>query len=244
MKKRNALLTLLAVVALPAFAGGQVDVRLGIIQHEALQDVAAELLRAIYKRAGLTLRIEPYPSARLERLTRMNQVDGEVSRVAAYFSRNPQLIQVEPAFYALVTSAFARVDRAMTLNSLSELKDYRVGVVKGDVHAAVATEGLPVVQADDNAQLFRYLESGRIDIAIDAALNGADAIKELSLEGVVKNIGDFNRRELFHVLVPAKREVAAKVSATIRLMQASGELQAMIKRLENARVNSDAPRRY
>jgi len=41
------------------------ELTLGLAQNEAVQDVAAELLSEIYRRAGLTPKIEPLPPARI-----------------------------------------------------------------------------------------------------------------------------------------------------------------------------------
>jgi polar amino acid transport system substrate-binding protein len=240
------LFLVVILFALPVCAQ---DVKLGVAQREAVQDVAAQLLTEIYKRAGLTLRIDPYPAARLTDMVLKNEVDGEVSRIGIYFERNPSLIRVEPSYYYLITTAFARADRNISIGSIDELKKYRVGIIRGVYHAAKATEGVPgVVVVDEVTQLFKMLETGRIDIAIDVSLNGVDVISKLNLGSMVKPVGDIARRELFHVLIADKKDLAPKISTVIKSMIASRELPALTRRIEQSRLGNesapDAPRRY
>jgi polar amino acid transport system substrate-binding protein len=220
--------------------------RIGVARNEAVQGVAAELITEIYRRAGLKTQIEALPAARLTELVLNNEVDGEVSRIEIYFERNTSLIKVEPAYYWLVTAAFAKTDRKIVIKSKEDLKGYQIGIIRGVYHAAKATEGLSqVVVVDSVAQLFKMLESGRIDVAIDVSLNGTDMIQQLKLKNVAQ-VGEIARRDLFNVLIPSKASLVPRISATIKSMKASGDMESLIKRFEQKRLKDgtglDVPR--
>jgi ABC-type amino acid transport substrate-binding protein len=228
-----------ATFAPPVYAQ---DAKLGVAQNEAVQDVAADLLKEIYKRAGLTVSIEPYPIVRLADMVQKNEIDGEVSRIGLYFESNPNLIKVEPAYYHLVTAAFAKADKKISVSAPEGLKNHRVGIIRGVYHAAKATEGFPnVVVVDNVTQLFKMLSSDRIDVAVDVSLNGSDVINQLNLKNV-QLIGNLAQRELYHVLIPSKKHLAPKISRAIMAMKASGELDSLAKKFEVRRLGAEVSR--
>lgn len=233
-------LRLIAVISMLIIApnvAAQV-VRLGLNEGEAVQDVAADLLTEIYKRAGLTANIEPFPAARANIMALRNELDGEVARIGPYFEKNPRLFKVEPAYYYLVTTAFAHADRNIVITTTADLKKYRVGIIRGVAHAAIATEGVPDVTVTDSvAQLFKMLAAKRIDIAVDVSLNGQDAVNQLGLKGI-KPVGDLAKRDFYNALIDSKADLAPRIYSVIKAMKASGELDKLARALEKKRLST------
>jgi len=167
-----------------------------------------------------------------------DQLDGEVARIGPYFEKNPSLFKVEPSYYYLVTTAFAKTDRNIVFNSIGDLKKYRVGIIRGVYHAAIATEGVPKLEVTDSVtQLFKMLESNRIDIAVDVGINGQDTINQLDLKGI-KIVGAIAKRDFYNVLIQSKADLAPRISSVIKSMNASGELNKLIKSAEMKRLNA------
>lgn len=237
LHRRFGWMVAIALLILATHASAQI-VRLGLAEGEAVQDVAADLLTEIYKRAGLTATIEPLPPSRVNFMVLRNEIDGEVARIGPYFDKNPSLFKVEPAYYYLVTSAFAHADRNITIHSTEDLKKYRVGTIRGVYHAAIATQGVPDVTVTDSVtQLFQMLAAKRIDVAVDVNLNGLDAINQLGLKGI-KPVGDLAKRDFYNVLIASKADLAVRIAPVIKAMQASGELVKLIKLSEKKRLSS------
>jgi polar amino acid transport system substrate-binding protein len=231
-----AWMTLLFAVS-PSLGQAQ-TVNLGLAQGEAVQDVAAELLTEIYKRAGLKLKIEPLPPARLTLMVLNNQIDGEVARVGPYFEKKPSLFKVEPTYYSLETTAFAKSDRAIVINSKNDLKKYRVGIIRGVIHAEIATEGVPkLVVTNSVEQLFKMLDIDRIDVAVDVHINGLDVIRQMNLKGI-QPVADLAKRDFFNVLTSSNADLAPRISNVIKTMIASGELATMTQMAEEKRLNA------
>ena len=239
--RRNLILLVFVGVMLPAPPVAAQVVRLGMAQGEAVQDVAVDLLSEIYKRAGLTANIEPLPATRISFLVLKNELDGEVARIGPYFDANPSLFKVEPAYYYLITTAFAQADRNIAVASTKDLMKYRVGIIRGVIHATIATKDVPDVTVTDSVtQLFRMLAAKRIDIAVDVSLNGQDTVRQLGLSNI-KPVGDLAKRDFFNVLIAAKADLAPRIQAVIKTMKASGELDRMAKVFEEKRLGT-APR--
>jgi polar amino acid transport system substrate-binding protein len=204
------------------------------------QAIAALLITDIYQRAGLNAKIQPLPGARANAMALVGEKDGEVARVQAYASKNTSLIKVEPAYYYLTTTAFAKGDKAITIRSKDDLKKYRVGIVRGIAHAEAATEGIATLQVlRDYDQMYRMLDADRIDVAIDTGVNGAHIVKRLGLKGI-QPVGELARLDLFNILAPAKTALAPKIAAAIKSLKDSGELTKLAQRYEAEFAKSGA----
>lgn len=236
MMKRlvSILATAIAVTASSAVLAQEVN--LARNENAIGQAVAAKLLADIYKKAGLTANITPFPGARANALALSGEKDGEVARIPAYFVKNPTLVKVEPGYYYLTTGAFAKTDKHITITSKDDLKKYKVGIVRGIAHAEAATEGLAGLQVTSSYdQLYQMLDAGRIDVAIDEGINGPVTLKGLGLTGITQ-VGEIARLDLFNVLTPAKKDLAPKISAAIKALKDSGELAKLTKRYEEEAV--------
>lgn len=200
------------------------------------QSIATQLLTEIYKKAGLTLTVEPLPGARANVLALSGEKDGEVARIQPYVDRNPSLVKVEPAYYYLTSAVFAKSARHITIASKAELSNYRVGIVRGIAHAEAATAGLSSVEVISNyEQMFRMLDAGRIDLAIDTGINGRLTLQTFGFKGI-EQVGELARLELFHILNAKNKELAPRISKAISALRSSGELDRMTARIEKELV--------
>lgn len=208
------------------------NVNLARNEKAPAQAVAAALLTDVYKKAGLTLNIQPMPGARANAAALAGEKDGEVGRIPAYFTKNPTLVKVEPAYYYLTTVAFAKTDKGIKVTSKDDLKKYKVGIVRGIAHAEAATEGMAGVQVvNDYDQLYQMIDAGRIDLAIDEGINGPLVLDRLGLKGI-SAAGQIASLDLFTVLQPGKKDLAPKISAAIKALKDSGELDKLTKKYE------------
>lgn len=242
MNRRHSLfvaITLMIGSTLPSLAGAQ-EVNLARNEKATEQAVAANILIDIYKRAGIKANVQPMPAARATSLALSGEKDGEVGRVQAYIARNPNLVKVEPAYYAIATTGFAKEGKNITIASKDDLKKYRVGIIRGVAHTTAATEGHPSLQVVNDAdQLYQMLDSDRIDIALDAGINGQYMIKKLGLKGI-KPAGDIARLDLFTLLAPTKKDLAPRVASAIDALKKSGELEKLAKKHEEDFLRSGA----
>lgn len=223
-----------------AFAVCAEEVHLARNEKAAEQSVAALILTEVYQKIGITPIIQPLPGARANIMTLAGDKDGEVARIATYAVNNPSLIKVEPGYYYLVSTAFAKSDKNIVIKSRDDLKQYRVGIVRGIAHAKVASEGVAAVEeVGTYQQMFQMLDAGRIDVAIDAGINGAYMIKKLGLSGV-KPVGELARLELFHMLAPKSSLLAPKIAASLKALKSSGDLDRLVAKHERAFLTSGA----
>lgn len=197
------------------------------------QTIASRLLRDIYQTAGLTIKVEPLPAARANALNLRGEKDGEVARIRPYADKHPTLLLVEPAYYYLATGVFTKAGSSVEIKDKTGLAKYRVGVVRGIAHAEAAVSGLTNVETVDSyEQLYRMVDAGRIDVAIDTSINGQRVIRQLGLDRVLLS-GEIGRYELYNILNPRHKALVPRIAAAIKAMKTSGELSKLTARYEN-----------
>lgn len=242
MFMKSVLFGLIAATTLLTVSAPASAAELNLVRNEKAteQAIAALLLSDLYKRSGIATEVQPLPAARANAMTLTGEKDGEVGRIQGYATKFPTLIKVEPAYYFITTTGFAKADKGISISTQADLKKYKVGIIRGVAHTTAATEGLSGVQVVADAdQLYQMLDAGRIDIALDAGVNGSYMVKKLGLKGI-NAVGDIARLDLFAILNPAKKDMAPKLSATISALKASGELDKLIKAKEAEFIKSGA----
>ena len=240
----RALRQLLAVslVGVMWFVGvaGAQDLKLAENENALEQAVAEKLLRTIYQKAGLKFVAEPLPAARANALTLDGKMDGEVARITTYAAKNPPLIRVDPPYHYLTTTVFAKVERKLSLRDKASLRDYRVGAVRGVAHAEAAVAGLKdATLVGSYEQLYRMLESGRIDLAIDTGVNGRKMIQSMKLAGIGE-AGELARFKLHHILHPRHEKLVPRIAEVINQLTNSGELARLAERYEAELMGSSS----
>ncbi|MBV8603806.1 MAG: transporter substrate-binding domain-containing protein [Pelomonas sp.] len=224
-----------APAAAPTASAPTITLHLARNGNAVVQVVAGKLLRELYARLGVAIEIEPLPGKRatLMVMAADGRLDGEVARVSAYADANPSLIRVDPPYYSLSSSVFVRRGFATPIRRAEDLAGLRVGVFGGATHAELAAKhALSVVELASFEQLYKMLAAGRVDVVIDAGINGDAELRRLGLDALIEHQGDLARLDLHAILVARHAALAQSLGAEIRALRASGELQALTARYE------------
>ncbi len=230
-------LVVLLLLVISGVASGQ-TLHLARNEFAAEQAVAALVLGDIYARTGLKFTVSPMPGARANSAALAGKVDGEVARVQSYAEKNPTLIKLERPYYYLTTVAYARADSKLSIKSRDDLMGRKVGYVRGIAHAetqAAHLDNVTIISAYD--RMYEMLQAGRIDIALDTGANGAYMINKYGLTDI-QPVGTLARHDLFHILHPARRDLAPRIQSTIRQLRESRQLDKIVREREEQFLNS------
>ena len=206
------------------------DVQLARFPKSANQYIAAQILADVYRKAGLTVSVVALPPARATLEVIAGRIDGEVSRVYTHAEDNPGLVRVEPGYNHFTMASFSKL--AIKIESVADLQNYRVGIVRGLKAATDLTAGLPNVEKAVNSEtLFLMLAAGHLDVAIDVDINGAFEVSRHQLKGV-RNVGTLSRTEAFNYLAQRKAYLQSRVGAAIAELKRTGELDRLKRKYE------------
>ena len=199
-------------------------------QDENIQGIAVDIVREIFKRAdisySLTLR---FPWERIYKLALENPGYGVF--VMARLPEREKLFKwvgpIGPDDWILL----AKADSKITLDSLEQARQYKIGAYKGDAIAeTLAKQGLKpmvVLRDQDNA---RKLVNGQIDLWATGDPAGRYLARQ---EGVddLKTVLRFNSAELYLALnkeVPD--DVVARLQKALDELRKEGEVDAIMAR--------------
>ena len=194
-------------------------------QNDNIEGIAVDILRETFKRAdisySMTLR---FPWERIYHLALENPGYGVF--VTARVPEREKLFKwvgpIGPDDWVLL----ARGDSPITLTSLEQARQYRVGAYKGDAIAlSLEKQGLApviVLRDQDNA---RKLQAGQIDLWATGAPAGQFLARQVGISGF-KTVLRFHQAELYLALnkdVPD--ELVSKLQKALDELRAEGVLQ-------------------
>ena len=195
---------------------------------------ALELLgQEAFRRAGLGFSLTINPSERSLQLANQGQVDGEGLRVPGLSEQYPQLVQVPERFIGISFVAFAR-DALITLDQgWDSLRPYRVAHITGwKMFEANAANARSVTRVDTPEQMFRMLDSGRIDLALYTRADGMALIRSLKLSTIAP-VAPALRDVGMHLYVHKRHEaLVPRIAQALRDMKADGSYNRILSGLQ------------
>lgn len=194
-------------------------------QNDNIEGIAVDILRETFKRAdisySMTLR---FPWERIYHLALENPGYGVF--VTARVPEREKLFKwvgpIGPDDWVLL----ARGDSPITLTSLEQARQYRVGAYKGDAIAlSLEKQGLApviVLRDQDNA---RKLQAGQIDLWATGAPAGQFLARQVGISGF-KTVLRFHQAELYLALnKDMPDELVSKLQKALDQLRAEGVLQ-------------------
>ncbi len=186
MKKRLSLLLLVLVflmVGTNVFAASK-TIKLATLDWEPyigrdLKDngYVAEIVREAFRRKGYTVKIKFLPWARVLKMAKDGKVDGYFPEYYSAERENEFLFSNE--FPGGPLGFFKRKDSDISYNKLTDLKPYRIGVVRGYVNTKEfdAADYLKKEPALDDLTNIKKLLAGRIDLLVADKFVGLDLLE-------------------------------------------------------------------
>lgn len=219
----------LALLALGTSATrAETVLRLARLENIPDQFVGGEILKAVYKRLGITVEFVDLPAKRALIESSQGRVDGEVQRILAVQSEFASLIAVRPSINYIEPSAFVK-QRVFRVDGWQSIAPYSIGIVRGVGSSERGTSGMSRVEAVVTMdQLMQMLDSGRIEVAVNDRFSGVLINKKLRLDKTLQPLSPaLERIPLYHFLHEQHRDLVPRVEKVLREMEASGELERL-----------------
>ena len=151
------------------------------LDRKALQELSQEAFR----RAGLAIKLVSLPSERSLQSANAGEVDGEGLRVAGLSSQYVNLVQVPERYISVSFVAFAK-DAMINIDpGWDALKSQRVAFIMGwKMFEANAAAARVINKVDKPEQMFRMLDSGRVDLALYTRTDGIALVRSMGLSSI------------------------------------------------------------
>lgn len=229
------------VTAMSTTALAQTPLQLAAAEGSATGQVAATVLAHILRDSGITFQATTLPAGRATLQLTTGQIDGELARIHDYGNSYPEMVRVEPPYQQIRTVVFARTDFALPAAGNIPLQAYTVGIVRGVQHAEnAAAAATDITRVTRSTQLIAMLAAQRFDLAVDAALNGAYAIRALQITNV-REVATLQRQDLYLYLHRRHAKLVPAIAKSILAARQNGNLVKWTKAAEEAYLATSAP---
>ena len=198
------------------------------LDRKALQELSQEAFR----RAGLAIKLVSLPSERSLQSANAGEVDGEGLRVAGLSSQYANLVQVPERYISVSFVAFAK-DAMINLDTgWDALKSQRVAFIMGwKMFEANAAAARVVNKVDKPEQMFRMLDSGRIDLALYTRTDGIALVRSMGLSSIAPLSPPLKEVDMYLYLNKKHEDAVPKIARALREMKSDGAYNRIMSSL-------------
>mgnify|MGYP000336128697 CR=1 FL=1 len=190
--------------------------------------MGAAVLKEAYRKIGIEVDIYYTSGRRSLLISSAGTVDGEVSRVEAVGKIFTSLERIEIPLMQLETAVFISQTHSEDW-SFDDLPKLRVGYLNGATKMEAFTKGFPDVWVGhSNRELFEMLLAGHLDAVVTSLETGRVTARQVGAEGIVVMERLVQQENLYHYLHRKNRDLAPKITAVLKQMTESGELEAIL----------------
>lgn len=182
-----------------------------------------------FRRVGVELRLIKLPPERGLLNANAGLADGDLTRIAGLEAQYPNLVRVPEKLMDWEFVAFSK-NRALAMD-WPAIRSRPVAHIKGWKIYEQQLAGAPhVVTADDPEQLFRLLESGRVETVLYERWLGLALIKQQGLRGIWAHQPPLATREMFIYLHKRHAALTPKLAEALRKLKQEGFYQEAYRR--------------
>jgi len=200
--------------------------------------VSQNIMSQIYQRLGHSITLVNFPPKRSLIEANNGAVNGELARSSLVAERYPNLIHI-PYAIGTIKLVTLQTKNNPPIQQLADLKEYRIGVLRGYALAEKMSKHLTREIYNDLEGLFKALIHGRVDVVLFSKLGAEHFIRKFKLEDkLVISEKSFMEIPLYHYLHNNSANIAQALAAEMQKMQTTGELQDLINTEEQSFLNT------
>lgn len=191
--------------------------------NNTVQKIASFLLKNAYARAGL--KMKPVFMQLEQSLISSNsgQTDGEMARIKKISMNYSNLLIVPVPLITVHAIAFS-TNKDIYISKWSDLKDYRVTIVKGTKFIEAATQDINRTLVMHFKDAFHALQEGKTDIIVVPKLAGLTAIFLNKYKNIITVSKPLKSLPLYHFVHKKNANVIPLLTPILQKMRDSGEI--------------------
>jgi len=232
------VLALLALSITSSLAHAQ-QIRIASIDDQIPRLIVSQsIMSQIYQRLGHTMTIVNFPAKRSLVEVNNGSAEGELARGSIIEADNPNLIRI-PYVIGTVKLVAVHVKNTPQVTQLAQLKNQRIGVMRGLVVTDKMTEKMLREMYNDLTGLFKGLINDRVDVILFTKLGAEHYIRKFKLEDkLVISAQPLLEIPLYHYLHQRSNGIAQALTAEMKKMYTAGELHDLIKAEEQRLIRT------
>jgi len=204
------------------------------------QGILDRVLAEAFRRLGHEFSVTPAPAERGLRDANAGIADGVMARVAHMDTMYPNLRRIESPTIPFRDFVAFSLQELGPIRDWEDLGPYNVAHVRG---WKIIENNVPtaksVIALETTERLFRVLARGRVDVAINARLDGLLMAGELGIPGVIVHEPPLASLSLYACIHKDHEELAAPLGAAIEEMKRDGSFDAIYAEATAGRRHGD-----
>lgn len=211
----------------------QKKVVLSGIMDNVTHEIVGAVVAAAYERAGIPMEIRWVPAKRALNEANSGRSDGDVGRIEGTEKVWPNLVPVPTPVMVFKAHAYStNVDAK--INDWSDLKPYRIGIIRGIRYSDIATENMQRKEANSPQQLMHLLINNYVDVVVlTDNVAYLTITRDFPKAGIHPVGGLLANQPLYHFVNRRNRKLVARLDAALQEMTASGEIEKIKQRALN-----------
>ncbi|RED52260.1 hypothetical protein [Aestuariispira insulae] len=202
---------------------------IGRIANDASSMTASNLLASFYRELGIPVVFRDFPARRSLVMAGQNMLDGETIRIKEVAEEYPNLIAVQSPLIFIRGRLFT-IQETRKINSLKDVADLNIGVVRGILIHEQITEGYQQRFANNLISLFTNLEKDKIQIVLAEELGGQLQIQMHFPDSGIHAVGaPVYEKPLFHYLNRRHRDIALRLGELIERYHREGRYEMALE---------------
>lgn len=196
-----------------------------LVAYDEVTEPLVPLVREVYAELGMSPQFVRVPSERAVQEADRGYYDADLSRAGGTLGNYPNLLYTHEPIKRTELYAYVDQHTNLTLNQLEELKQLRVGLLRGAKFAEMfaAQQGLQVIAANSVDALFAMLAAGRFDLVLITNTQLASQAQNYTAQ--IRRVGPLlSTSQSFHVLNRKHAELIPRFDAVLKAMREDGRL--------------------
>jgi len=225
----RGFVTLVACLC-PGMSGNALAQEIRISAAYSMQPFSPALEKVV-RSAGFSPHITFYPGERSFRMLTNGDVDAEFTRTKPAIASIQEHVSLVGPIACVEGVAFSRTDGAIHISNVQDLQNLKVGIPSVHKTALIFSEKnrLNVEIVPKRESVFLMLNAGRIDVAIDARLDGHIVLQNEKLDGKISETGPVLFSEPTYMVINNRhKDWAARLQKTFDLVIRERSWQAAI----------------
>ena len=229
----HALVVCLALTLLSPFslARGDIVFATGLPVDNEIFSAGEELLAAISRRMGETIKLISIPGKRSATLLKNNEIHAELARVDEYSQKVPFAIKIPEPIIETTQYAYSLKEN-LPVNGWGSLKAYRSVALRGTWIIEIYMAEQQVTWVDSVSSALKFLKSGRADIFISSSVRANKFIIANDYSTIHRLEPAIHTTRDFTFFAKAYPQLARRYEAALRSIKADGVYQAILTKYD------------
>ena len=200
------------------------------LQNSSLGKMVEEVLIEAYAKIDIEAKMRGLPGARALNIANSGEVDGAQLRVETILKKYKNLIMIPTPVYETEIVVFVK-NKKFKVDGWDSLKPYRIGAPAGYTAILSHLKGFNYWELTYE-QIFKMLDSGRVDIGVVDRFNGLNTIAKLNLKDINYLPTPLKTIKFYNFLHKKHKNILPKITKAMRELKEEGRLKEIWQKYE------------